>query len=269
MNLPTLTSPTEWAIIKEQASLLVKSGMLPATINTPEKAIAIALKGREIGFPIMASFAYIKIIQGTPAVDAMAQLAKVRQHYPRARIWFTKLTSEVVTVRTQRSADEPEQEFSFSKADAEAAGLWGKDNWRKYPRAMLRSRVVSEMCRSVYPDAILGIAYTPDELGVLENDEGEVYEVKAEESVGRNESQPAHEGGNRGAIDASPTSQATPKAETKVYEGTDAEQKRFELTFRTNQIPEEHWGRIHAALLGKPITQWRKIANDVIYGGER
>lgn len=45
---------------------------------------------------------------------------------------------------------------------AKRAGLAGKDNWKSYPRAMLRSRCVSEGIRTVYPGATSG-SYTPEE----------------------------------------------------------------------------------------------------------
>ncbi|MCX7689084.1 MAG: hypothetical protein N2045_14060, partial [Fimbriimonadales bacterium] len=49
--------------------------------------------------------------------------------------------------------------------DAKRAGLIGKagGNWEKYPRAMLRARVVSEGVRTVFPGVIVGL-YTPEEV---------------------------------------------------------------------------------------------------------
>lgn len=49
-------SETEWKMLKEQATMAVKSGFLPRAVDTPEKAIVIALKGRELGIPPDASF---------------------------------------------------------------------------------------------------------------------------------------------------------------------------------------------------------------------
>jgi len=48
-------------------------------------------------------------------------------------------------------------------ARAKSAGFAGKDNWRKFPRAMLRSRVVSEGIRTVFPGVVVGV-YTPEEV---------------------------------------------------------------------------------------------------------
>jgi hypothetical protein len=46
---------------------------------------------------------------------------------------------------------------------AKRIGLANRDNWRNYPRAMLRSRVVSEGVRTAYPGIAVGI-YTVEEV---------------------------------------------------------------------------------------------------------
>jgi hypothetical protein len=46
---------------------------------------------------------------------------------------------------------------------AKRAALSGKDMWAKYPRQMLRSRVVSEGIRTVFPGATSGM-YVPEEV---------------------------------------------------------------------------------------------------------
>ena len=42
-------------------------------------------------------------------------------------------------------------------AEAQAAGVATKDNWRKFPAAMLRARAASALVRAVYPDVLLGV----------------------------------------------------------------------------------------------------------------
>jgi hypothetical protein len=52
-------------------------------------------------------------------------------------------------------------------AQAKAIGLATKDNWKNYPKAMLRARCISEGIRTVYPGCIVGV-YTPEEVQDME-----------------------------------------------------------------------------------------------------
>ena len=52
----------------EQANVWVTSKLLPASVDTPEKAVVIVLKGKELGLEAMASFDLIDVIMGKPAL---------------------------------------------------------------------------------------------------------------------------------------------------------------------------------------------------------
>ena len=59
-------------------------------------------------------------------------------------------------------------ELSWSIEQAQAIGLVKPGSgWQKFPRAMLRARVVSEGIRSVYPGCVIG-TYTPEEVSDFE-----------------------------------------------------------------------------------------------------
>lgn len=151
----------EWEALKEQALALIKSGFFPRSVNTPEKVIAVMLAGRELGLPPMQSIRAISIVDGKPTLSAETMLALAYQRVPGLKV-EVKSSNEGATVIGSRPGG-PTVTVSFSKADATAAGLLGKDNWRKYPAAMFRARAISAWCRVVTPDAILG-CYTPEEL---------------------------------------------------------------------------------------------------------
>lgn len=152
---------SEWEALKEQAKALIKSGFFPRAVNTPEKVIAVMLAGRELGLPPMQSIRAISIVDGKPSLSAETMLALAYQRVPGLAVKVE--TSENGATVTGNRPGSPSVTVSFTKADAEAAGLLAKDNWRKYRSAMFRARAISAWCRVVTPDAILG-CYTPEEL---------------------------------------------------------------------------------------------------------
>ncbi len=169
-------TPAEWGMIKEQASLLVKSGMLPTGIKTPEAAIAIALKGRELGIPMMQAFAHIHIINGKPTISAELMLALIHRNCPGAVIDYLENTDQRCTIEARRPGGKTAT-FGFSMEDARKADLANKGPWKSYPGAMLRARTIAIVARALFPDAIMGCSYTPEELGAEVNEDGEVIDI--------------------------------------------------------------------------------------------
>lgn len=174
-----LPSQASWDTMKRQGAELLKTGFLPSSIKTPEQFIAIVLKGRELGLPPMYACNHIVVIQGKPTMSAEVQLAMIFKHCPTAKIQYLEVSNERCSIKATRDGQTWSQ-FSFSMEDASAAGLTSKDNWKKYRRAMLRSRCVSELARSLFPDCLAGVSYTPEELGADVNESGEVINVTPE-----------------------------------------------------------------------------------------
>lgn len=161
---PVRTDPLSDAIRQFQSTLglagaLVKSGFLPKAINTPEKAVAVILAGRELGIGPMLALRSISIIDGKPVVAADLQLARFKADGGRAV--FTEL-SEAKASLSLRHPNGDEHTESFTMADARAAGLLGKDNWKKFPKAMLRSRCITAALKSIGYEPTCGV-YDPDE----------------------------------------------------------------------------------------------------------
>lgn len=165
---------TEWEVMRSQADELLKSGFLPKSIRTPEQAIAIMQTGKELGLGPMQSLRGIHVIDGKPAMsaDLIAGLALAR--VPGSTLRVVESTNLVCRVEAGR-AGQALTPFSFSMDDAKAAGLTGKPVWRQYPRAMLRARCLTEACRAVFPDVVMGL-YSPEELE--DSSPGQVIDVQ-------------------------------------------------------------------------------------------
>jgi hypothetical protein len=158
--------------MREQAQTLVASGFLPKAINTPEKAIAVIMTGKELGLGPMQALRSIHVIEGKPTLSADLIAGLVHARVPGAVLRVAESTDKRCAVEAGRPNTQATM-FTFTIEDAQKAALMGKDNWKKYPRAMLRARCLTEAARAVFPDAVMGL-YDPDELGAVTTPEGDI-----------------------------------------------------------------------------------------------
>ena len=165
----------------ELAKTLLGSGFLPRSIRTPAQAVAIILKGREVGIPEMEALQSIHVIEGKPTLSAELMLALCKR-----RVGMTAHVMESTDLRCQIKFSRPDNEphiETFTMDDAVKLGFAKKDNYGKQAATMLRWRCVSKGCRFYAPDALSGISYTPDELGATVNDHGEYIDVEVKHDV--------------------------------------------------------------------------------------
>lgn len=169
LRLPTMQ---QLEALMRYGNLLVKSGLLPYSVNTPEKAIVIILKGRELGLPPMLALSQIVIINGKPAMQSELMLSLVYSKMPNAQIDFIRSDDKGCVIEAARNGTAKKMEIKFLNEDAIRAKLFeksadkgkGPGPWLTYPTAMFRARAISSMCRVLFPDVILGVSYTPEEL---------------------------------------------------------------------------------------------------------
>ena len=144
--------------IQLMANAVAKSGLFG--MKTPEQAMALMLVAQAEGYsPALAARDY-HIIQGRPALKADAMLARFQMAGGKVE-WVTYTDTEVKA--TFSHAQGGSITLSWTFAQAAKIGLTTKDNWKNYPRAMLRARVVSEGIRTVFPGCVVGV-YTPEEV---------------------------------------------------------------------------------------------------------
>jgi len=165
-ELATTLDVNQWEIMQQQGKMLVETGFLPEAIKTPQQAIAIMLKGRELGLPAMYALSNIVVIKGKPSANAELMLSLIyRDHGDDAAMWDENATNEKVATLLYKRRGWPEyRRYAFTIEDAARAGLTGNATWKQYPGAMLRARCISAVARMAFPDSIGGM-YTPEELG--------------------------------------------------------------------------------------------------------
>lgn len=133
-------------------------------VNTPEQAMSLMILCQAEGLHPGIAMRDYHIIKGRPALKADAMLARFQQ--AGGKVEWKEYTDEKVTGVFSHPAGGT-LELSWSLEQAKRIGIADKDNWKNYPRAMLRARVISEGIRSVYPGCVVGV-YTPEEVSDFE-----------------------------------------------------------------------------------------------------
>lgn len=159
--------------IEKMASHVSKSGCMG--FKKPEDAITVMLMAYAEGYNPMIGIRDYHLIQGKPALKADAMLARFQQSGGKVK-WITLSDEKVAAEFTHPSGGSATIDWDIARA--KKAQLGSNGMWQKYPRQMLRARVISEGIRTVFPGVIVG-AYTPEEVQDFEGTtiEGEVKEI--------------------------------------------------------------------------------------------
>jgi hypothetical protein len=153
-------------------------GFVPAHFyRQPNKILAAMLYGRDLGITPTNALQHIIVIEGKATADAQLMGMLVRRGGHRLE---DKTSAEASTVTITRGDDGTTHTFTFTMADARRAGLVRQGSaWEKYPQAMLFARALTGCARKGAQDALMGVAYTPEELGVEIGEDGFVPTVEA------------------------------------------------------------------------------------------
>ncbi len=163
-----------WAMLREQAGVLIKTGFLPQEIKTAEQALMVMLAGRELGIGPIAALQSINVIHGKPTLSAQLMLALCNRtgQVENLKIEGDEKGASCTIKRKGRES----YTATFGPKEAQLMGLANKDNYRKQSAQMYRWRAISACVRMVFPEVVLGM-YTVDEVttpgwldgGVIDN----------------------------------------------------------------------------------------------------
>lgn len=149
--------------IAKLAQLYVNGGLVPTNIlraqNPVGAAFTVLTTGMELGLPPATSLRVIHVIEGRASLsaDLMAGLAM------QSGVSLEYLQNDNVGCKIRWTRGKSTGIVMFTIDDARTAGLLNKDNWKKYPAAMLSARATARAARQAAPDRLAG-CYTPDEI---------------------------------------------------------------------------------------------------------
>lgn len=179
-NLPAVRGdavPVSYDEAIRVGEVMAQSGFFDGAKQVAQAAVKV-IAGQELGIGPVAAMTGIHLVQGKVTLSAnliAGQIKRSGRYDYRARI-----EDEVVEVVFFEHGDEIGRS-KFDKADAQAAGLWGKAGpWKQHPRNMLFARAMSNGAKWFCPDVFAGPVYTPDELGAtVDGETGEVIDLPA------------------------------------------------------------------------------------------
>ena len=174
------------------AKLASQGDIIPDAYKGKPANILVAIGfGAAMGLSYADSLYRINVIQGKPTMSAELIASQVRRAGHKLRIYKDEQHERVKASIFRK--DDPKFEFSAvrDKTWAQQMGLAHKDNYRKQPMTMLTWRAITAVAREACPEALYGVAYSPDEL-----DDMPVVSEREE-----SDAQPAEES----AVDPSPS----------------------------------------------------------------
>lgn len=172
-----LPSTAQFAMMRDLSERLAYAvGFLPDHFfqgdpQTRKHRILAAIEyGRAVGIEPMIALQNITMINGKAGASALLIGALVR----RGGYEISDETSDERSVVTITKQGKVTGRGEFSIQDAKTAGLIrGGGGWEKYRRDMLYARALTQAARRGAQDAMLGLAYTSEELGIETDEDGQ------------------------------------------------------------------------------------------------
>ena len=149
----------QWAKLASQGDIIPE-----AYRNKPANILVAVGFGAAMGLSYADSLYRINVIKGKPTMSAELIASQVRKAGHKLRIYKDE---EHVSVKASIfRKDDPEFEFSAvrDKAWAQKMGLANRENYQRQPMTMLTWRAITAVAREACPEALYGVAYSPDEL---------------------------------------------------------------------------------------------------------
>lgn len=161
--------------------------------ETAGRFMLLSEMGAMLGVHPLAAVNGVNIIDGTPTIapGLMSGLVRAAGHKLRIRATGSVARGDYAVTVTLVRSDDPDYPFesTWNAERAQRAGLANKSNWKNYFEAMCKARAISEVCREGAEDVLMGVRYTPDEVGAEVDSEGNLVP----EQLGQmNQAQTAH-----------------------------------------------------------------------------
>lgn len=175
---------------------LTNSNMLPRQFQDKPANVLWAIEyGETLNITPMAAMTGIHVIENKPGASAALIGGLVRRAGHKLRVTGNNQRATAQIVRS----DDPDYTFEVTwelrrnerdNPNAEDAGLLNKQVWKNYPAAMLKARAITQVARDACEEVLFGLHYTPEELGVETDADGNPLEPRMTRQRGQSADDP-------------------------------------------------------------------------------
>lgn len=184
-------TPSTWGMIKEIAPVMHVSRLFG--VSSPEQAMAIMLKGHELGLGITSSFEFIHVIDGKTSLSPRGALALIQAQgvLDKYKAESIEKDGKFFGYSVYMKRGDVEHTATFTLDDAKRAqltegsptgsGKRGYGNWEKYPENMCLWRAVGFAADFICPDITGGLTTylkMPEVFSVDVDSEGNFIDAK-------------------------------------------------------------------------------------------
>ena len=147
--------------VTSAAKVLQASGYFKDVRDVAQAAVKI-MAGNELGIPPIAAMRGFDMVQGQLSMRShlMAAMIKKSGRYDYKVLDSTGESCSIEFFDKGESCGIS----TFDKADASAAGLTGREPWKKFPKAMYYNRAMSQGAKMFCPNLFLGAVYDEGEI---------------------------------------------------------------------------------------------------------
>lgn len=181
------------------AERLATSGLVPKSMRgRPDDVLLTMMTGAALGVPAVRALSTVHVVEGKPVLSADLMLGLAMRHPACEYVQLLESSAKRCLYEAKRHGQPHPTKLEWTIEQARAAGLLGKDNWKKYPDAMLRARCAAAIVRAVFPDVLAG---------VYEHDEADEFR-RAEQQPQRQRQQQRPPRRDEGVVDVEVVEQA-------------------------------------------------------------
>lgn len=137
-----------FAEASKRLKIILDTGLVPDHIKTPAQAMTAIEMGASLGLGVFESLRTVQVVKGNPCLKAGALGSLIKRRFGPDAFQVVQCDEEACRIDVRQLGSDGEVKFlrvEFTQENAKQAGLWGRNQWAKYPVDMLYARAIARV----------------------------------------------------------------------------------------------------------------------------